>query len=81
VIKVTFHEPSHRRLAARYWSFWLSQQQNPKTARALDIGKHIILAKQEFFLRPRGGGAKVKKSSVERDRDYRRPNTDMVVPL
>ncbi|KAK3826035.1 MAG: CP2 transcription factor, partial [Benniella sp.] len=37
VIKVTFHEPSHRRLAARYWSFWLSQQQNPKTARALDI--------------------------------------------
>ncbi|KAG0010952.1 grainyhead-like, partial [Entomortierella chlamydospora] len=39
VIKVTFHEPSHRRLAARYWSFWLSQQPNPKTARALDIEK------------------------------------------
>jgi hypothetical protein len=39
VIKVTFHEASHRRLAARYWSFWLSQQPNPKSARALDIGK------------------------------------------
>ncbi|KAG0330792.1 grainyhead-like [Podila horticola] len=37
VIKVTFHDASHRRLAARYWSFWLSQQVNPKTARALDI--------------------------------------------
>ncbi|KAF9911260.1 Grainyhead-like protein 2, partial [Linnemannia zychae] len=37
VIKVTFHDASHRRLAARYWSFWLSQQSNPKIARALDI--------------------------------------------
>ncbi|GJJ68620.1 transcription factor CP2 and related proteins [Entomortierella parvispora] len=37
VIKVTFHDASHRRLAAPYWSFWLSQQANPKTARALDI--------------------------------------------
>ncbi|KAG0042917.1 grainyhead-like, partial [Gryganskiella cystojenkinii] len=39
VIKVTFHDASHRRLAAPYWSFWLSQQANPKTARALDIEK------------------------------------------
>ncbi|KAF9129459.1 grainyhead-like [Mortierella sp. 14UC] len=39
VIKVTFHDGSHRRLAARYWSFWLSQQSNPKIARALDIEK------------------------------------------
>ncbi|KAF9086594.1 grainyhead-like [Mortierella sp. AD031] len=39
VIKVTFHDASHRRLAARYWSFWLSQQSNPKVARALDIEK------------------------------------------
>ncbi|KAG0250041.1 grainyhead-like [Mortierella polycephala] len=39
VIKVTFHDASHQRLAARYWSFWLSQQSNPKTARALDIEK------------------------------------------
>ncbi|KAG0203543.1 grainyhead-like [Mortierella sp. GBA30] len=39
VIKVTFHEEAHRKLAARYWSFWLSQQTNPKTARALDIEK------------------------------------------
>ncbi|KAF9200172.1 grainyhead-like [Haplosporangium sp. Z 27] len=39
VIKITFHEETHRKLAARYWSFWLSQQTNPKTARALDIEK------------------------------------------
>ncbi|KAF9345514.1 grainyhead-like [Mortierella sp. AD094] len=39
VIKVTFHEEPHRKLAARYWSFWLSQQANPQTARALDIEK------------------------------------------
>ncbi|KAG0380370.1 grainyhead-like, partial [Mortierella sp. AD032] len=39
VIKVTFHDASHRKLAARYWSFWLSQQSNPKIARALDIEK------------------------------------------
>ncbi|KAK3828240.1 MAG: CP2 transcription factor-domain-containing protein [Benniella sp.] len=39
VIKVTFHEEAHRKLAARYWSFWLSQQAHPKTARALDIEK------------------------------------------
>ncbi|KAI8360971.1 CP2 transcription factor-domain-containing protein [Mortierella sp. GBAus27b] len=39
VIKVTFHEEPHRKLAARYWSFWLSQQTTPKTARALDIEK------------------------------------------
>ncbi|KAG0201596.1 grainyhead-like [Mortierella sp. GBA30] len=39
VIRVTFHDASHRRLAARYWSFWLSQQPTPKTARALDIEK------------------------------------------
>ncbi|KAI7825237.1 CP2 transcription factor-domain-containing protein [Gamsiella multidivaricata] len=39
VIKVTFHEEPHRKMAARYWSFWLSQQATPKTARALDIEK------------------------------------------
>ncbi|GJJ75998.1 transcription factor CP2 and related proteins [Entomortierella parvispora] len=39
VIKVTFHEEAHRKLAARYWSFWLSQAPNPKAARALDIEK------------------------------------------
>lgn len=42
VIRVTFHEEPHRKLAARYWSFWLSQQTNPKTARALDIGMSIL---------------------------------------
>ncbi|KAF9901420.1 grainyhead-like [Linnemannia zychae] len=37
VVRIAFHEEAHRNLAARYWSFWLSQQANPKTARALDI--------------------------------------------
>ncbi|KAK3819046.1 MAG: CP2 transcription factor-domain-containing protein [Linnemannia gamsii] len=37
VIRIAFHEEAHRKLASRYWSFWLSQQANPKTARALDI--------------------------------------------
>ncbi|KAF9079704.1 Grainyhead-like protein 2 [Mortierella sp. AD031] len=39
VVRIAFHEEAHRKLAARYWSFWLSQQSSPKTARALDIGK------------------------------------------
>jgi hypothetical protein len=38
VVRIAFHEDAHRKLAARYWSFWLSQQANPKSARALDIG-------------------------------------------
>ncbi|KAG0288585.1 grainyhead-like, partial [Linnemannia gamsii] len=37
VVRIAFHEDAHRKLAARYWSFWLSQQANPKSARALDI--------------------------------------------
>ncbi|OAQ27200.1 CP2-domain-containing protein [Linnemannia elongata AG-77] len=37
VVRIAFHEEAHRKLAARYWSFWLSQQSNPKAARALDI--------------------------------------------
>ncbi|KAF8937470.1 grainyhead-like [Haplosporangium gracile] len=37
VVRIAFHEDAHRKLAARYWSFWLSQQSNPKTAWALDI--------------------------------------------
>ncbi|KAF9932075.1 grainyhead-like [Linnemannia zychae] len=37
VIKIAFHEDAHRKLATRYWNFWLSQQPSPKTARALDI--------------------------------------------
>ena len=43
VVRIAFHEDAHRKLAARYWSFWLSQQSNPKTARALDIGKFSFL--------------------------------------
>ncbi|KAF9987320.1 grainyhead-like [Mortierella antarctica] len=48
VIRVTFHDASHRRLAARYWSFWLSQQANPKTARALDIEKASSIGMMEI---------------------------------
>ncbi|KAF9947833.1 grainyhead-like, partial [Mortierella alpina] len=48
VIRVTFHDASHRRLAARYWSFWLSQQTNPKTARALDIEKASSIGMMEI---------------------------------
>ncbi|KAF9138945.1 grainyhead-like [Mortierella sp. GBA39] len=37
VVRIAFHEDAHRKLASRYWSFWLNQQSNPKTARAVDI--------------------------------------------
>lgn len=49
VIKATFHEVAHRKLAARYWSFWLSQAPNPKAARALDIGKSLMDSGQKYL--------------------------------
>ncbi|KAJ8661288.1 hypothetical protein O0I10_003038 [Lichtheimia ornata] len=36
-LTITFHEESHRRLTANYWRFWLGQQQDPQSARALDL--------------------------------------------
>ncbi|KAG0281501.1 grainyhead-like [Linnemannia gamsii] len=48
VIRITFHEDAHRKLAARYWSFWLSQRSNPKTARALDIERASSTGTVEF---------------------------------
>ncbi|KAI7878628.1 hypothetical protein K492DRAFT_208814 [Lichtheimia hyalospora FSU 10163] len=36
-LAITFHEESHRRLTANYWRFWLGQQQDPQSARALDL--------------------------------------------
>ncbi|ORX90371.1 CP2-domain-containing protein [Basidiobolus meristosporus CBS 931.73] len=38
-LRVMFHDDAHRKLGNTYWQFWLSQQTNPKTARALDIDK------------------------------------------
>ncbi|CAG8506911.1 5952_t:CDS:2 [Diversispora eburnea] len=38
-VKVMFHDDAHRKMASTYWSFWLTQQASPKTARAIDIDK------------------------------------------
>ncbi|ORX94309.1 CP2-domain-containing protein [Basidiobolus meristosporus CBS 931.73] len=38
-LRMTFHDDAHRKLAGTYWQFWFSQQNSPKTARALDIDK------------------------------------------
>ncbi|CAB4437088.1 unnamed protein product [Rhizophagus irregularis] len=39
IIKIMFHDDTHRKLASTYWSFWLTQQNSPKNARAIDIDK------------------------------------------
>ncbi|CAG8551000.1 14990_t:CDS:2 [Acaulospora colombiana] len=39
IVKVMFHDDAHRKMASTYWSFWLTQQASPKTARAIDIDK------------------------------------------
>jgi transcription factor CP2-like protein len=36
-LRIMFHEKAHRHLASTYWSYWLSQQASPHTARAIDI--------------------------------------------
>lgn len=36
-LTLTFHEETHRRLAANYWRFWASQQKHPTMTRALDL--------------------------------------------
>ncbi|KAI8068572.1 CP2 transcription factor-domain-containing protein [Gongronella butleri] len=36
-ISITFHDASHRQAAHNYWRFWLSQQDHPNEARALDL--------------------------------------------
>jgi len=42
IIKIMFHDEAHRKVASSYWTFWLSQQSSPKTARAIDIGMYIM---------------------------------------
>ncbi|KAI9490571.1 CP2 transcription factor-domain-containing protein [Zychaea mexicana] len=36
-LAIMFHDESHRRIALNYWRFWLGQQREPDTARALEI--------------------------------------------
>ncbi|RCH94136.1 grainyhead-like [Rhizopus azygosporus] len=39
-ISIAFHESSHRRVAASYWRFWMSQQMNPESARAIGLDEN-----------------------------------------
>lgn len=39
-ISIAFHESSHRKIAASYWRFWLSQQLNPEEARAVSLDEN-----------------------------------------
>lgn len=48
-VAITFHDPSHRRVANNYWKFWLSQQKTPQAARAIDIGKVDHRQHHDFF--------------------------------
>lgn len=43
-LTLTFHEETHRRLAANYWRFWASQQKHPTMTRALDLSMLILLS-------------------------------------
>ncbi|KAK4519170.1 Lipase 5 [Mucor velutinosus] len=36
-ISIAFHEASHRQIAENYWKYWISQQENPNEARAIDL--------------------------------------------
>ncbi|KAI8071200.1 CP2 transcription factor-domain-containing protein [Gongronella butleri] len=36
-IIIMFHDENHRKVAANYWRFWQTQQDNPRFARAIDI--------------------------------------------
>lgn len=36
-LSIAFHEPSHRQIADSYWKYWISQQEIPKEARAIDL--------------------------------------------
>ncbi|ORZ13524.1 CP2 transcription factor-domain-containing protein [Absidia repens] len=36
-ISITFHDAAHRQASRNYWRFWLSQQDRPNEARALDL--------------------------------------------
>ncbi|KAI9260548.1 CP2 transcription factor, partial [Phascolomyces articulosus] len=40
IIKITFHDESHRKVASNYWKFWMSQQKHGQ-ARAIDIANYF----------------------------------------
>ncbi|KAI8346787.1 CP2 transcription factor-domain-containing protein [Blakeslea trispora] len=40
IISIAFHEPSHRQIAANYWKYWISQQEDLSEARAIDLDKN-----------------------------------------
>ncbi|KAJ1956719.1 hypothetical protein EC988_001195 [Linderina pennispora] len=52
-LRITFHEDSHRKGASTYWNFWLNQQENPRTARAVELDKAgsigVIAAESRLF--------------------------------
>jgi hypothetical protein len=36
-LSIAFHEPNHRQIAENYWKYWISQQEIPTEARAIDL--------------------------------------------
>ncbi|KAJ2238104.1 hypothetical protein H4R99_006957, partial [Coemansia sp. RSA 1722] len=52
-LRIAFHEDSHRKSSATYWNFWLNQQENPRSARAIEIDKAgsigVIAAENKQF--------------------------------
>lgn len=36
-LSIAFHESSHRQIAENYWKYWISQQENPKEAKAIGL--------------------------------------------
>ncbi|ORZ03258.1 CP2 transcription factor-domain-containing protein [Syncephalastrum racemosum] len=45
-----FHDESHRKVAPNYWKFWLSQQKNQHSARALDIGNISLFLTPDIII-------------------------------
>jgi len=39
VIRIMFHDESHRKMSKTYWNFWFNQQSYQKNPRAIDIDK------------------------------------------
>lgn len=37
-ISIAFHDHSHRQIASNFWKYWICQQTDAQTARAIDLG-------------------------------------------
>jgi hypothetical protein len=37
-ISIAFHDHSHRQIASNFWKYWICQQSDTQTARAIDLG-------------------------------------------